>query len=385
MQQSITGSTTKLPGIGTSIFAVMSGLANECGAINLSQGFPDFECPPHLVELVAKYLREGKNQYAPMPGLPALKEEIALKTQKLYGTSYDPDKEITITSGATEAIYAAITSVVKEDDEVLIFEPAYDSYVPSILLNRGKPRYVRLEPPHYKINWEEVKKEISYRTRAIILNSPHNPTGTVLSSEDIKQLEKLVSGTDIIIISDEVYEHIIFDKIAHHSICRYPSLAGRSFVIFSFGKTYHNTGWKMGYVLAPSGLMTEFRKVFQYLQYSSCTPFQYAFADFMKDEAHYLSLPDFYQNKRDLFAQAVEASRFQLVPCHGTYFQCLDYSAISDEPDRQFAEHLTREFKIASIPISVFYHEKIDNQILRFCFAKSEETLKKAGELLCKI
>ncbi|MBT3301835.1 MAG: aminotransferase class I/II-fold pyridoxal phosphate-dependent enzyme [Bacteroidetes bacterium] len=377
--------SSKLHGISESIFATMSRLANEENAINLSQGFPDFNCPKELIALVNKYMKEGHNQYAPMPGYIGLKERIVEKVENLYGAKYDADKEVIITAGATQAIYTAITAIIKEKDEVIIFEPAYDSYVPSILLSKGVPKYVTLNAPDYKINWDEVKRLISFKTKMIILNTPHNPTGSVLNDQDMKELEKLVANRDIIILSDEVYEHIIFDGMKHESISKYPSLIDKSFVISSFGKTYHTTGWKMGYVLAPENLMKEFKKVFQFLMFAAITPIQYAYADFMSNESHYLELNDFYQKKRDLFVKGLEGSRFEIIPCHGTYFQCLSYKGISEEADVDYAKTLTINSKVASVPISVFYHDKIDHKVLRFCFAKSADTIKKATEILCKI
>ncbi|MBC8343899.1 MAG: aminotransferase class I/II-fold pyridoxal phosphate-dependent enzyme [Bacteroidetes bacterium] len=377
--------SSKLHGISESIFATMSRLANEENAINLSQGFPDFNCSKELIALVNKYMKEGYNQYAPMPGYIRLKERISEKVERLYGANYHPDKEVIITAGATQAIYTAITAIVKEHDEVIIFEPSYDSYVPSVLLSGGVPKYVTLNAPDYKINWDEVKRLISFKTKMIILNSPHNPTGSVLTDQDMKELEKIVANRDIIILSDEVYEHIIFDGIAHQSISKYPSLLDKSFVISSFGKTYHTTGWKMGYVLAHENLMKEFKKVFQFLMFAAITPIQYAYADYMSNEDHYLKLNDFYQKKRDLFVKGLTDSRFEIIPCHGTYFQCLSYKGIAKADDVEFAKTITREHKVASVPISVFYHDKIDHKVLRFCFAKSADTIKKATEILCKI
>jgi len=377
--------STKLHGIGDSIFAVMTRMANEEKALNLSQGFPDFNCPEKLIDLVYKYMKNGFNQYSPMPGNQRLKERIAEKTEKLYGATYDPDDEIIITSGATQAIYTAITALIKEKDEVILFEPAYDSYVPSILLNKGVPKYINLQPPDYKINWDDVKRLINFKTKMIIINTPHNPTGTILNDQDLKELDKILDNRDIIVLSDEVYEHIIFDGHRHESICRYPNLLSKSFVVASFGKTYHTTGWKMGYVLAPKNLMAEFRKVYQFLQFTANTPIQHAYADFITNEEHYLSLNDFYQKKRDIFLEGIKDSRFGIIPCSGTYFQCLTYDTISDMGDMEFAAELTRTHKIASIPVSVFNHNKDDKKVLRFCFAKSEDTLKKATEILCKI
>lgn len=376
---------SKLPTIGTSIFAVMSQLAAEQNAINLSQGFPDFDCSDKLKSLVAHYMKKGCNQYAPMPGIMPLREAIAEKTEFCYGASYNPATEITVTAGATEALYAAISAIVREGDEVIVFEPAYDSYVPAILLNGGVPIYCRLNAPDFRINWEETQKMVNQRTRMIIINSPHNPTGSTLSAEDMKQLEKITKNTNIIILSDEVYEHIIFDKKEHQSICRYPKLAERSIVVSSFGKTFHTTGWKMGYVLAPENLTAEFRKTHQFIVFAVNTPIQWAIADFLKDRDSYVNLPDFYQQKRDYFNNAIKSSRFKISPSSGTYFQLLDYSRISDEKEEEFAVRLTKEFKIASIPVSVFYHKKIENKVLRFCFAKGEDTMDKAAEILCGI
>ena len=376
---------SKMPFINDSIFAVVSELALKEKALNLSQGFPDFDVPPKLIELVHKYMKEGKNQYAPMAGYPKLKEKISAKINKLYGAQYNPDNEITITAGATQAIYTAITSVIKEGDEVIIFEPAYDSYVPSVLLNKGVLKYVKLAPPDYRINWDEIKKLISFNTKMIIINNPHNPTATILSHEDMKELEKIVANRDIIILSDEVYEHMVFDGHLHNSLCRYPKLVERSFVIFSFGKTYHATGWKMGYVLAPENLTKEFRKVFQYLMFAASTPLQYAYCDILENEKHYLKLGEFIQKKRDFFVEGIKNSRFKIIPASGSYFQCLSYENISDINDFEFVKTLIKKHKIAAIPLSVFYHDKTDHQIIRFCIAKSEETLKKAIEILCRI
>ncbi len=377
--------SSKLPGIEQSIFSVMTALANQHNAINLAQGFPDFNCPPKLIEYVHKHMLDGKNQYAPMPGLMSLREKIAAKTEKLYGAQYDPEKEITITAGATQAIYTIISTLIKEKDEVIIFEPAYDSYLPSILINKGAPKYVQLDPKTFKINWEQVKKLITIRTRLIIINTPHNPSGMVFTPEDMAQLQKIVANKDIFVLSDEVYEHIVFDGLRHESVCRYPELANRTFVVSSFGKTYHTTGWKTGYVLAPQAMTEEFRRVYSYSMFSAFTPIQYAYNDIIDDEEHYLQLNEFYQQKRDIFQESIAGTKFKLLPCHGAYFQCVDYSAYSEDGDRKFAEYLTKEIGVASIPVSAFYHDKIDNKVLRFCFAKNEDTLRKAGERLCKI
>jgi len=377
--------SSKLPGVEQSIFSIMTALAMKHNAINLAQGFPDFNCPPQLIDYVNKFMHEGKNQYAPMPGVLPLREKIAAKTEKLYGAKYDPDKEITITAGATQAIYVAISAMIKYNDEVIIFEPAYDSYLPAILINKGTPKYVQLNAPDYKINWEQVKKLVNAKTRMIIINTPHNPTGITFSPNDMAQLQKIVANKDIIIISDEVYEHIVFDGGRHESVCRYPELAKRSFVISSFGKTYHTTGWKTGYVLAPKELTEEFRKVYSYAMFSAFTPVQWAYADILEDEAHYLGLNEFYQKKRDLFLDAISGTKFKPIACQGTYFLCVDYSAYSNEPDRAMAERITKDYGVACIPTTAFYHNKVDQKILRFCFAKNEDTLIEAGKRLCKI
>ena len=376
---------SKLSSIGTSIFAIMSQLANEHGAINLSQGFPDFDCSDKLKSLVEYYIKKGHNQYAPMPGIMPLREAIAEKTESLYAAVYNPDTEITVSAGATEALFSAITAFVREGDEVIVFEPAYDSYVPAILLSGGTPVYCSLTGTDYKINWEETRKLINRKTRMIIINSPHNPTGSTLTAEDMKQLEKITNDTNIIILSDEVYEHIIFDGREHQSVCRYPKLMERSLAISSFGKTFHTTGWKMGYCLAPQNLMSEFRKVHQFVVFAVNTPIQYAVAEFLKEKDSYINLPGFYQQKRDYFNNAIKSSRFKITPSSGTYFQLLDYSAISDEKETDFAIRLTKEYKVASIPVSVFYHKNIENKMLRFCFAKGEGTMDKAAEILCRI
>jgi len=376
---------SKLPQTDTSIFAVMSHLAVEHDAINLSQGFPDFMISPELIRLVNKYMRKGFNQYAPMPGVIELRRVISQKVKSIYKTTYDPINEINITAGATQALYTAISCVIKEDDEVIVFEPAYDSYVPAIKLNGGIVKYSKLQAPDYNVDWSEVQKMITGRTKMIIINSPHNPTGSILSGEDMQNLEKITQGTDIIILSDEVYEHLIFDKKKHESVCSYPGLAERSFVIGSFGKTFHATGWKMGYCLAPENLMAEFRKVHQFVVFACNTPVQYAMTDFLQDKDNYTKIWKFYQNKRDYFISLIKDSRFKLNPSRGTYFQLLDYSEITDEKETDFAIRLTKDYGLASIPVSVFYNKPDENQSLRFCFAKKEETLEKAAKILCKI
>jgi methionine transaminase len=377
--------TSKLPQVGTTIFTIMSALANEHKAINLSQGFPDFPVSEKLISLVSHYMKKGYNQYAPMQGLPRLREALARKAEMIYGVKYDPETEINITAGGTQAIFSAIAAFVREGDEVIIFEPAYDSYVPGILLNGGSIKYAQLKLPDYHIDWNEVKKLITHNTKMIIINSPHNPTGSVLSAEDMKALEKITRKTDIIVISDEVYEHLIFDGLQHESACRYPGLMERSFVVGSFGKTFHATGWKMGYVMAPENLMAEFRKAHQFIVFTCNTPVQHALAEFIEDQSNWDYLPDFYQKKRGLFLDLIRPSRFMVIPSYGTYFQLLNYNAITDEKETDFAIRMTREFGVASIPVSVFYHKALNNCTLRFCFAKKEETLKKAAEILCKI
>ncbi len=377
--------TSKLPNVGVTIFTVMSKLAGDAGAINLSQGFPDFDVSAELRSLVAKFMALGQNQYAPMQGVPALRQRIAEKTKELYGVSYDPDTEITVTSGATEALFSAIACVVKDGDEVILFEPAYDAYAPDVELAGGVPVYVQLKYPDYHIDWNEVKDKFTPKTRMLILNSPHNPTGAILGREDMKALIDIVADTDILIVSDEVYEHIVFDGQRHESMIRYPELAARSFVISSFGKTYHTTGWKLGYCLAPKELTVEFQRVHQFVTFASHTPTQYAYAEFMEQKEKYLTLPDFYQKKRDMFLSLIQNSRFRPLPCRGTYFQMLSYDAISDEKDIDFARRLTLEHKVAAIPPSVFYIGGDDHKVLRFCFAKKEETLMAAAEKLCRI
>jgi len=376
---------SKLPKVGATIFSKMSALAQTENAINLSQGFPDFNCSPKLIELVNQAMRNGKNQYAPMAGILPLREKIAEKTEALYSGIYNPESEITITAGATQAIFTAIASTVNEGDEVVVFTPAYDCYEPAIELIGAKPVYVQLKAPDYQINWREVQKVINQKTKMLIINSPHNPTGSILNGQDLQQLEKLLHNTDILVLSDEVYEHILFDGYEHQSVARFPRLAERSFIVSSFGKTYHSTGWKVGYCLAPEVLMKEFRKTHQYNVFSVHTPTQYAYAGFLDKEEEYLKLRSFYQNKRDLFVKLLRNSRFEIMHTAGSYFQLLNYAAISDEKDTDFAIRLTVEHKVASIPVSVFYNQRIDNKVLRFCFAKNDETLERAAEILNKL
>lgn len=376
---------SKLPQTPTTIFSVMSALANGLDAINLSQGFPDYECSPVLAELVHKAMKDGFNQYAPMPGLLSLREEISHKTEKLYGAVYDPNTEVTITAGGTQAIFTAISAIIHPNDEVIIFEPAYDCYSPTIKLNGGIVKSLELHPPDYRIQWDMVKKLVNNKTRMIILNSPHNPTATILTEDDIKQLTDIVKNRDIIILSDEVYEHLVFDGNQHLSMARYPELQQRSFIVASFGKLFHTTGWKVGYCLAPAYLMQEFRKIHQFNVFSVNTPMQVAAAEYLKNEESYLSLPYFFQQKRDYFREGLKQTRFELLPCSGSYFQSVRYQNIADEKDSDFAIRVTKEVGVAAIPVSAFYSRATDYQVLRFCFAKRQETLDKAVERLIKL
>jgi len=375
---------SKLPHLGMTIFTVMSKLATDSGAINLSQGFPSFDCSPELTRLIHQYMKRGFNQYAPMPGVAALRERIAEKTASHYGVDYHPDDEVTITTGATEAIFSAISTVVNKGDEVMVIEPAYDSYVPAIMLNGGVPVYISLGPS-FTIDWEAVREKMTPRTKLMIINSPHNPSGKILTPEDLDSLVRLVQGTGIFIISDEVYEHIVFDGENHLSLMQQPVLRERTFVCGSFGKTLHLTGWKVGYCLAPRELTEEFRKIHQFVTFSVVTPVQYALADFLKDRSHYLALSEFYQYKRDRFLTAVSSSRFNFTPAQGSFFQILSYESFSEEYDYDLAVRLTREAGVASIPVSVFYHQKKDYKLLRFCFAKSDDELDRAGEILSRL
>jgi methionine aminotransferase len=376
---------SKLPNVGTTIFTVMSQLAQEHNAINLSQGFPDFDCAKELRDLVTRYINAGLNQYPPMAGVMRLRERIAEKAEALYGAKYDPEHEVTVTPGATYGIFTAVATLIRPGDEVILFEPAYDSYAPSIEVNGGVPVYVQLRYPDYSIDWQQVSRAITPKTRMILINTPNNPTASVLSGEDMRMLEGMLRGTDIVVVSDEVYEHIVFDGHRHQSVARFPGLAERSFVVSSFGKTYHVTGWKMGYVLAPKELTTEFRKVHQFNVFVTNGPLQYALAEYMENRDAYLSLAAFYQKKRDFFLQGVQASRFKPLPSRGTFFQNLAYDAVSDERDTDLAIRLTKERGVASIPVSAFYRKPPPHRVLRFCFAKSEETLARGAEILCKI
>jgi methionine aminotransferase len=376
---------SRLPQVGTTIFSVMSALAQQHSALNLSQGFPDFDAPAELLSLLDQATRAGHNQYAPMTGVPVLREAIAAKVHALYGAQYDVDAEITVTAGATQAIFTAVAAMVHPKDEVIVFAPVYDSYGPAIELQGGKVVYATLTQPDYRPDWAQVKALISKRTRMIIINSPHNPTGTVWTPDDMAALEALVTGTDIVIVSDEVYEHMVFDQARHESVMRYPGLAERSFVVSSFGKTYHITGWKVAYCLAPRELMAEFRKAHQFIVFTVHAPSQYALAEFMKKPGWYEQLKALYQGKRDIFRQALSGSRFELLPCQGTYFQCVKYSAISDEGDQAFVRRLTTEHGVAAIPVSAFYPHGDDFGVIRFCFAKSAATLEQALERLLKL
>ena len=376
---------SRLPSVGTTIFTVMSKLAADVGAINLSQGFPDFDCDPALIDAVVRHMRAGLNQYAPMPGALALRQAIAAKYARTHGATYDPETEVTITSGATEAIFDAIASIVHPGDEVIVLEPCYDSYVPGIELNGGVPVFVPLQLPDYRIDWSGVEAAITPRTRLLMINSPHNPTGSIVTGDDIAALTAIVRRSGIYVISDEVYEHIIFDGARHESMARHPELAARSFVAGSFGKTFHVTGWKVGYVAAPAALTAELRKVHQYVTFSTMTPVQHGIADLLNDQESLDALPAFFQRKRDLFLQLMEDSRFRPLPCRGSYFQLMDYSAISDLPDAEFAIWLTREHSVAAIPTSPFLYKTRAPQVVRFCFAKKDGTLERAAERLRRV
>jgi methionine aminotransferase len=377
--------SSKLPDVGISIFAVMTRLANEHGAINLSQGFPDFDCEPALVDAVAAAMRAGHNQYAPMPGVLALREAIAAKVRICYGAPYDPQTEIQIVSGATAGLYATLTAFVQPGDEVILFEPCYDSYVPVIRLSGGTPVFVSLRYPDYSVDWDEVKRAITPRTKVILINTPHNPTGRMWTADDMTHLAALVDGTDILLIGDEVYEHIIFDGRRHESLLRYPTLRQRACVISSFGKTFHTTGWKVGYCVAPQPILAEVQRVHQFMTFTVHTPSQFAFAEFVARDPSALALAPFYQQKRDLFLQLIDGSRFKPLACEGTYFQLLDYSSISGDSDKEMAMRLIAEHGVASIPCSAFLYEDRGGPVLRFCFAKKEETLRGAAERLRRV
>lgn len=375
---------SKLPNTEQSIFSVMSQMANQHNAINLSQGFPDFPVSQELIDLVYKYMNQNCNQYAPASGIPKLKNILSDKIEKLYDRKFNPETEVTITAGATQAIFTAIMALIKEGDEVIVFEPVYDSYVPAIKLAGGMPRPISLTAPNYEIPWDEVKNKLSFKTRMIILNTPHNPCGSIISDDDIEQLKIITEGNDILILSDEVYEHTTYDNKKHISLLG-TSLYNRTLAIFSFGKVLHATGWKMGYCVAPEFLMKEFFKVHQFNVFSVNTPIQYAIAEYFENEENYLSVAKMYEKKRDLFLNIMKDSKFNFIPSSGTYFQLMSFSEISNKSDVEFAEELVKEHGIAAIPVSSFYTNKKDEKVLRFCFAKKEETLVKAAELLCKI
>ncbi|WP_437983237.1 methionine aminotransferase [Sorangium sp. So ce117] len=376
---------SKLPSTGVSIFTVMTRLANEHGAINLSQGFPDFDCAPELVEAVARHMRAGHNQYAAMPGALALREALAMKIERLYGRRYDPATEITITSGATEGIFSTITAFVRPGDEVILFQPCYDSYAPAVLLNGGTPVFVTLRFPDYRVDWDEVRRAITPRTRLLLINSPHNPTGTALSADDMRELARVVDGRDVLVVGDEVYEHILFDGRRHESLARYPELSDRSVVISSFGKTYHTTGWKVGYCAAPQALSAEIQRVHQFVTFAVNGAIQHAYAEVVARDPLAADLAPFYQAKRDRFLKLIEGSRLRPLPCEGTYFQLVDYSEITTERDADFALRLIREHGVASIPISPFLSGVEPGPVLRFCFAKRDETLERAAERLRRV
>jgi methionine aminotransferase len=374
---------TKLPKVGTTIFTVMSQLAVQHGAVNLGQGFPDFDGPSALRDAVTRHMNEGRNQYAPMTGVPRLREQIALKCERCYGRKPSADTEITVTSGATEALFAAIAAVVHPGDEVIVLDPCYDSYEPAIELQGGRAVHVPLRLPDFSVDWQRVRDAISSRTRMILINSPHNPAGSALAQSDLDTLAEILRGTRVLVLADEVYEHIIFDGLLHQSVLRHAELAARSFVVSSFGKTYHCTGWKVGYCVAPPALSAEFRKVHQYLTFATFTPAQWALADVLEAmPEHYLELPAFYQAKRDRFRALLEGTRFKLQPVAGAYFQLADYSAISQQDDLSFCEWLTREKGVAAIPVSAFYETPPDARLIRFCFAKTDATLQQAAERL---
>lgn len=375
----------KLTKVETSIFSVMSALANKHNAINLSQGFPNFKSDQKLIDAVSKAMNSGYNQYAPMAGNLELRQAITKKFELLYNTSYHPETEITVTAGATQAIFTIISTFIKSGDEVIIFKPAYDCYEPAIILNEGKPIAIALEAPNYKIDWKRAEQSINHNTKMIIINTPHNPSGTVLSKTDLLKLQELTNNTDIIVLSDEVYEHIIFDGEQHQSVCLFSQLKERSFITASFGKTFHNTGWKVGYCCAPKELMEAFRNVHQFNVFSVHHPTQKGLADYLAEPNHYLDLSGFYQEKRDTFLELIKNSRFKFTPSKGTYFQVLDFSEITSEKDTDFAKRLTIEKGLASIPLSVFNDHQRDDKVLRFCFAKTEDTLKAAAEILNKI
>jgi len=376
---------TKFPAVGTTIFTVMSQLAAEKGAVNLGQGFPDFDCDPKLVQSVADAMAKGLNQYPPMTGVPVLREAIAAKIKTLYGRAYDAGSEITVTAGATQAIITCILAVVRPGDEVIVLEPCYDSYVPNIELAGGTVVRVPLTPGTFRPDFGKISAAITGKTRAIIVNTPHNPSGTIWSREDMLKLQDILAPTDVLLISDEVYEHMVFDEGGHQSVARFPALAARAFIVSSFGKTYHVTGWKVGYVAAPAPLSAEFRKVHQFNVFTVNTPVQHGLATYMADPRPYLELPAFYQRKRDLFLDGLKRTKFKLLPSQGTYFQCVDISPVSDLSESDFCQWLTSEIGVAAIPLSAFYGSGFDQRVVRFCFAKKDETLNTALDRLAKL
>ncbi len=369
---------SKLPQVGTTIFTVMSKMAQDYGAINLSQGYPGFGSDPVLLELVAKYTLEGYNQYAPMSGIPQLREVMVEKTERCYGVKVDPDTEVTIVSGATEAIFSAVTAIVKPGDEVIVLEPAYDSYEPAILLSGGIPIHIPLKLPDFSVDWDRVRSAVNYKTKLIMVNSPHNPTGYVWTKEDLNQLAALISDRDIFVVSDEVYEHITFDGRPHLSLLTHPVLREKTFVCGSYGKTFHVTGWKIGFCIAPEELTKEFRKIHQFVTFSTVTPLQYALASYLKTPEHYEQIPGFYQKKRDLFVEGLKETGLSFTPAEGSFFQMASYEHLSEMSDRELAERMTKELKVACIPVSAFYHDHKDDKLIRFCFAKEESELQEA-------
>jgi methionine aminotransferase len=376
---------SRLPNVGTTIFTVMSALASEKGAVNLGQGFPDFDCDPRLVDAVSKAMHGGLNQYPSMLGVAELRQAVSDKVTSLYGHRYDPVSEITITAGATQAILTIILAIVNPGDEVIVLEPCYDSYVPNIELAGGKVVRVPLTPHSFRPDFDKISAALTPRTRALIINSPHNPSGMVWTREEMLKLQEILAPTEVLLISDEVYEHMVFDGRAHESAIRFPALAARSFIVSSFGKTYHVTGWKVGYVAAPAALTAEFRKVHQFNVFTVNTPVQYGLASYMADPRPYLDLPAFYSAKRDLFRQGLETTRFRMLPGEGTYFQCVDISSVSDLSEVEFCKWLTVEIGVAAIPLSVFYGDGFDQRVVRFCFAKRDETLRTALQRLSKL
>ncbi|MEX0964688.1 MAG: pyridoxal phosphate-dependent aminotransferase [Pseudohongiellaceae bacterium] len=377
---------SKLPNIGTTIFTVMSKMAQDYGAINLSQGFPDFDCPERLRELVAQHLNDRKNQYPPMAGIPSLRQQIAIKVKHYYGCDANPETEVTVTSGATEALFDAIQAVIAAGDEVIVFDPAYDSYEPAVLLAGGKTIHVPLSLPDYSMDWDRLQQAINSRTRLIIINSPHNPCGSILSRSDLDKLAALIRNKDILVLSDEVYEHMVYDGLKHESVLGHDELRARSFVVSSFGKTYHATGWKLAYCVAPAALTVEFRKVHQFVTFTTSSFVQYAIADFMAEcPEHTQELPGFYESKRDTFCRLISPSRLKFKPSQGTYFQLVDYSEISDLSDVEFVNYLTKERGVAAIPLAPFYEKPPTTKIMRFCFCKDDSTLEQAAEILCAL